>query len=275
MKIKILLTGGLLLFWVYCYAQDYKLDPKTSKAIPTFQGTVLIIKGEVRRFDKKHPDGIILEKGERLFTEDKIETSPKSLIKFQLTDQTIIALGPDSTFEIKEYEFQEIDNRKAILNLVKGQLRAVIYQKAKVGDLEFRTKNIAMGVRGTEFLANEFDQTEVALLSGRLLMTNLVNQQRNDLSASHYYVRSNSKTKIDPIPLTELVRLKAEHVKEEEAFRPFLERQKVESPISELIGEKMETEKIKDENPDENKEDQWKKVLKQLNLRLRENHNPR
>lgn len=275
MKILIILFGGLFLLGEVCFGQDYKLDPITSKAIPTFQGTVLLVKGEARRFDSKHPDGIILEKGERLYTKDRIETSPQSLVKFQLTDQTIIALGPNSLFEIKEYNFKEINKRKALLNLIKGQLRAVIYQKAQPGDLEFRTKSIAMGVRGTEFLANEFEQTEVALLSGTLLMTNLKNQQSNELAASHYYIRSDSKTKIEMIPQAELIRLKAEHVKEEEDFRPFLERQKIENENPVSIGEKQEEEATKKMPTSLNEDDQWKKVLKQLNLRLRENHNDR
>ncbi len=98
-----------------------------------------------------------------------------------------------------------------------------------------------MGVRGTEFLANEFEQTEVALLSGTLLMTNLKNQTSNELTASHYYIRNDSKTKIERLPQAELIRLKSEHIKEEEEFKPFLERQKIEAEkitsIADLIAE--------------------------------------
>ncbi len=63
-------------------AQDYKLDPQTSKTIPTFHGTVILVKGKSRRVNKENPTGLNLEKGQRLFAGDTIETMPASSIKF-------------------------------------------------------------------------------------------------------------------------------------------------------------------------------------------------
>lgn len=253
-------------------AQDYKLDPLTSKAIPTFQGTVLLIKGEARRFDKDHPEGVILDKGQRLFSGDKLETSARSMLKLQMTDQTIIALGPDSSFQIQKYEFQEIDKRKAWFHLARGQLRAVIYQKAKEGDLEFRTKSISMGVRGTEFLANEFENTEIALLTGKLLVTNLRDQKKDELSSAHYYLRTGQKTEVSAISQSEVTRLKAAHIVEEEAFRPFLDKGALRLSVGEQEAESLTVEQPLVENVSYPEEEQWKKVLEMLNRRLKENN---
>lgn len=258
---------------IHLSAQDYKLDPKTSKVIPTFQGIILLTKGQVQKKNKENPSGINLEKGQKIFSGDILQTMAASSIKFQMTDDTIIALGPNSSFEISKYEFQDKDQRQAVFNLVRGQLRAMIHRMAKVGDLEFRTPSIAMGVRGTEFLTNEINnKTQVALLSGKLEITTTKDQIRQSLQAGQHYIRAQDKIEIQNISPQELIRLKAEHVKEEDDFRPFLDLPKIPAPGPEITSLGIPTLSQTDEDRVLSQEDQWKKVLKQLNLRIKENN---
>lgn len=253
-------------------AQDYKLDPQTSKAIPTFHGTVILVKGKARRVNKENQSGLNLEKGQRLFAGDTIETMPASSIKFQMTDDTMIALGPNSSFEIRKYEFQDKDKRQAFFHLLRGQLRAMIHRMAKVGDLEFHTSSIAMGVRGTEFLANEFDnKTQIALLSGKLEVITNADQKKHDLVAGQYYLRAQEKIKISSFEASEITRLKASHIKEEDDFRPFLDLAKNQEMTSTANLLPLENQEIQT-NGIFPQEEQWKKVLEQLNLRIKENN---
>lgn len=184
----------------------------------------------------------------------------------------MIALGPNSSFEIKKYEFQDKDKRQAFFYLLRGQLRAMIHRMAKVGDLEFHTSSIAMGVRGTEFLTNEFEnKTQIALLTGKLQVITNGDQKKNDLIAGQYYLRTQDKIEVSSLTAPETTHLKASHIKEEEDFRPFLDLTKTQEQTNAITSAPLENPEVQPSNffP---QEDQWKKVLEQLNLRIKENN---
>jgi len=262
----------LFIFILNAYsAEDYKLDVATSKVVPTFHGTVLLMKGKSRRINKQNPTGLYLEKGQHVFAGDTIETMPDATIKFQMTDDTVIALGVKSIFEIKNYEFQDKDKRKAIFKLGQGQLRASIHQIARVGDLEFHTKNTKMGVLGTEFLMNESDgQTQVALLSGKLGISSSDGQNKYELTAGQYTTHKDNKNEIKSLPENELNRLKAAQLKEEDDFKPFLELAK--NTVSTKKDEAGSVGESSEDDENQKDEDKWKKVLNELNNSIKENN---
>lgn len=135
-------------------------------------GTVAMLQGKVWREvgEKKIPLSLSAD----IFEGDLIRTENKSYIKLLLTDDSIFDLGPDTQFKFEKFELnQDPSERTGTFNFLYGKMRSLFTVKAKEGHLKIKTPNVAMGVRGTEILANvqtiqKQTTTEIALLSGKI-----------------------------------------------------------------------------------------------------------
>ncbi len=260
----------IFLFWhSVASAQDFKLDPSTSKAVATFHATVLLINGEAKKISIKSGDAIQLEKGQRLLAGEKIKTLEKSSVKLQLTDDTIIAIGPSSEFEIQKYDFKSKEERSWLFRLIKGQIRALISQKAKPGELTLKTPNIAMGIRGTEFLSNHLqNETQVALLEGALALEHQNNELQ--LQKGEYFQTTNKETIKRQMTEKEIQETSNSELDEKTQFKSFLQI-KLEKKLQELkVLEKQFTNKIKKGLSPSSKKN-WRESLKKLNQQIESN----
>ena len=155
-------------------SNENECRPKTSKIKYDVLGNVTALSGDV--FKSKVNDSSSIRLGLKFGIKkgDIITTGKDSYVKIQLLDNTVISLGPESHFSFRNYEFESITDRSANFDLLKGKMRVKVNNKIERGKLKFNTMSISMGVRGTEFLANQStlktgDQIEhVALLSGQL-----------------------------------------------------------------------------------------------------------
>lgn len=151
-------------------AEDFAYDPATGKAMPKFIGELKTIKGQVFKEIQGRRTG--LKVGAQLYPGDTLVTEEKSFVRAMMVDQSTINLGPKSSLSFESFKYTDNTNRQAIYHLIQGQLRSVIKNKAKDGDISFKAKNAVMGIRGTEVLMNQhsigkIEITEFALLSGR------------------------------------------------------------------------------------------------------------
>lgn len=104
---------------------------------------------------KRENDLRPLQKGEKLYPHDVIQTAQKSTVGISFNDGTRIALGSKSTFSIDEYLFEPAANKFRLnVSLNKG---SAVFESGKIGKLapekvSFKVPQGIVGIRGTKFL---------------------------------------------------------------------------------------------------------------------------
>ena len=115
-----------------------------------------------------------------------------------MNDSTIITLGQNSHFNFKNYEQTSNTNRNAEYDLKMGKARVDVPVKVAKGKLNFNTRTVSLGVRGTEFLMHqEIDKDgnlkeQIALLKGALEVTREDGQKANMSAGEHYMLAKDS-----------------------------------------------------------------------------------
>ncbi|MBT3984443.1 MAG: FecR domain-containing protein [Bacteriovoracaceae bacterium] len=92
-----------------------------------------------------------LKKGDWVNEKTKISTGEKSFVKIVLSDKSQVTLGPKSSMVVQRGSKA---GKQGLISLIGGQLRAKVDKKQGAvakNKLLIRTKNAAMGVRGTDF----------------------------------------------------------------------------------------------------------------------------
>lgn len=96
-----------------------------------------------------------LQRGEKLFAHDAIQTGQKATVGISFNDGTRIALGGKSLFSIDEYLFEPAaKNFRFNVSLNKG---SAVFESGKIGKLapekvSFKVPQGIVGIRGTKFL---------------------------------------------------------------------------------------------------------------------------
>ncbi|HUP56309.1 MAG TPA: FecR domain-containing protein [Bdellovibrionota bacterium] len=120
----------------------------------TVAGSAVSIVGQVVLRRPPGSDSIV-RVGQPLQVGDVVVTSGAAAAKILLVDQTIVDLGPSTSFKIEEMEDGTSDERRARLGVDLGQVRASVNKRIRgKGRFHMRTKSTVMAVRGTEFVVN-------------------------------------------------------------------------------------------------------------------------
>ena len=134
-------------------------------------GKVTLVKGEVWavRGQNKHT----LALNDNLYSDDEIISQNRSLLKVTLNDETSIIIGPHSHFHFTDVRLNKKGEGRSTYDITYGFIRAKFVRKKKEGEVTFKTKNVAMGVRGTEFIIEVHDKdgkshSKIALLRGKV-----------------------------------------------------------------------------------------------------------
>lgn len=93
--------------------------------------------------------------GFRLEVADTVHTGPAGAVGITFTDNSLIALGPDSTYSIAEYSFDSTTQDGSFRSRIsRGTLSARSGRIAKRGEdrMLVETPATILGVRGTRFL---------------------------------------------------------------------------------------------------------------------------
>ena len=115
-------------------------------------GIVTALQGQVTLTDAEGTSDAI--EGTFVKLGDTIETGDESGVKILFDDDSLFALGDNSSVTINEFIYTP-QERKSISNITKGKMRAIIQgvQSGK-SDIEIRTPNGLAGVKGTTLYAN-------------------------------------------------------------------------------------------------------------------------
>lgn len=270
------------LFSLSLYAQDFTFDKEKGQAVPNFLCQLKLMRGKV--YKKSGEDLVEVKLGERFQKTDTIVTGEQSIAKVLVVDDTIITVGPSSELSFDNFEFMDKNNRKIIYNLVKGQLSGNIRNKAKDGDIQFKSKFTVLGVRGTEILmnfrtVNGVDVSEYALLSGKAQVSDDKGGKHDIAKGDHLvFLHDNGKkiSAMEKLKLSneEMNTLKALKIDETKDFKPLMPYYKAESVVmntteNSVTGESTDVqEKRVEKKP-------WQENLKELNKKLDENNKKR
>lgn len=92
---------------------------------------------------------ITLSTDDHVFEGDVIETAPDGIVRIDYADGSSTTVGADSSVEIAEFRHNSEDGSdRSIIGLLRGWLRSMT---GDIEDVEVRTRNATIGVRGTEF----------------------------------------------------------------------------------------------------------------------------
>lgn len=144
--IRTLPVGVLALAAAVASAQTPDADP--GPRVGTFkqvQGEVLLGRG----------DGRAVQPGEAVRPGERIRTGKDGAASLVLKDGTVLVLGPDSTADLSQYQFNSTTQEGNLLvELLQGSVRMVTGLLAKVNPERFKVKTptAVVGVRGTDFI---------------------------------------------------------------------------------------------------------------------------
>lgn len=113
--------------------------------------TITAIKGSANIERKALSIDAIL--GSALEEKDRIVTKDNSKLQLIFKDETVITIGANSNFSIKEYLFEDNKEPVARFNMLQGAMRTISGKIGKIAPQNFsvRTKNATIGIRGTNF----------------------------------------------------------------------------------------------------------------------------
>lgn len=279
-----------LLFAVFVttslFAQDFEFDKDKGRAVPKYIAQIKLLKGKVFKLSNGEMEEV--QVGARFSKLDTLVTSELSFAKIAVVDDTVVSIGPKSELKFSSFNFVDKTDRQITYDLIKGQLRAHVKNKAKDGEIIFKTKVTAMGVRGTEILINHqtFKNKEIseyALLSG---VADIKDKDRKlEIKDSDRVVFiQDPKTLLSANEKLSFSKAEGEYLKalkmdDEKEFKPFMpyfmpENVKQDSALYSMLFEGNSSTTGSTDTTQEPKRDNkknWRENLEKLNEKLRDN----
>ena len=119
----------------------------------------------------KYWESIDIKAGSKLYYGDQITTSSDSGAEIELKDGFIISIAPLSTIRLSR-TFMDLKKQTRVqrwLSVISGTIRALATEPRRPRKTKFRTRSMAMGVRGTDFvIENNGGQSKLITLSGEV-----------------------------------------------------------------------------------------------------------
>jgi hypothetical protein len=116
-------------------------------------GTFKQVEGEA--WVGKAADGRTAVSGDGIQINQRISTGKKGAASITLKDGTVLTIGPNSTMDLSQFEFNTTThNGNFLLDLVQGSVRVVtgLLGKANPEKFKVKTPTSVVGVRGTDFI---------------------------------------------------------------------------------------------------------------------------
>jgi len=114
--------------------------------VGAFKGTATV---------KRSNSTLNVKNGMALEVKDMIITAAKSRIQVILKDNTVVTIGPNSTFVFDAYTFGGKDDSEVKMHIDRGFFRSVTGKIGKLAPERFKVKTASatIGIRGTDFSA--------------------------------------------------------------------------------------------------------------------------
>lgn len=138
------------------HAQEAKVDRPGAKSQA---GIVKVVRGEVQVQRQAQP--LPLEVGDKLYPGDRVLTGADAAVGITLRDDTLMSLGPKTSFVLEDFKFDESSGEGNIaVRLAKGTLRYVsgLIGKYTPERQQVATPTATIGIRGTDFIVEVADE---------------------------------------------------------------------------------------------------------------------
>ena len=124
-------------------------------------GNVAALKGDANIL--RNSKTLKIKSGMSLEVKDKIVTSSQSRVQVILKDDTVVTIGPDSSFVFDAYTFGTKANSQVAMHIDRGFFRSVTGKIGKLAPERFKVKTVSatIGIRGTDFSALVSDNEEI------------------------------------------------------------------------------------------------------------------
>jgi len=161
-------------------------------------GQIEYLRGDVEvwRGDKKMPATNEL----KVFAGDKVITKQGARIRIRFVDESSMQMGENAQSSIRHYKVEE-GMVNVFLELIAGRARFMI-MKLKEADASYQVKMraVLIGVRGTDILAQAGNKEHIALVHGRINLSDQLGGTLN-LEPDSYIATSDKLPKqAQPIP---------------------------------------------------------------------------
>lgn len=100
---------------------------------------------------------IKLTKDSLILNDDEIKTKDHTKLQLLFNDNTIISIGKNSLFKVKDYIYDEKNNNYNVqFNMTNGVFRTITGKIGKIAPNKFKlnTKSASIGIRGTQIVLN-------------------------------------------------------------------------------------------------------------------------
>lgn len=120
------------------------------------QGTFKTVEGEVTLVHGNSRSAVVV--GQPVFQGDQIITGEKSATSITLRDGSVLSLGPNSSIELTQFEFDaKTQDGNMLVSLARGSLRVItgLIAKLRPEQVKITTPTTVIGVRGTDFIVEQ------------------------------------------------------------------------------------------------------------------------
>lgn len=164
--------------------------------------------------------------GAKLEAKDIVITKENSRLQIIFKDETIISLGKNSNFSIKEYLFEDSQAPIAKFEMIKGAMRTITGKIGKIAPDKFtvQTKTATIGIRGTNFsvVVGDDSSYQVYCTYGEISVT---------IERKEYIVKQGFYSNISPDGTVEIKEFSAQDLKDMKT-KNFGENKQRESEVS-------------------------------------------
>lgn len=124
-------------------------------------GNVAALKGNANIL--RHSKTLKIKSGIALEVKDKIVTSSQARVQVILKDNTVVTIGPNTSFVFDAYTFGTKANSQVAMHIDRGFFRSVTGKIGKLAPERFKVKTVSatIGIRGTDFSALVSDNEEI------------------------------------------------------------------------------------------------------------------
>jgi len=132
-------------------------------------GEITALQGEAQL--ERETAFLEVERGTPINIADRLETKKRSRVQVILNDDTVITIGPQSSYIFEAY--QDKGSPKVMMQLQHGFFKIVTGKIGKIAPERFKVKTKAstIGIRGTQFMATVQDDSEsIACSKGSLVV---------------------------------------------------------------------------------------------------------
>jgi hypothetical protein len=141
----------------------------TNQATDDWKKTVEQRGHTIARFNARYWESHQVKTGSKIYYGDQISTGPQSRLVVLLDDQIELGLGAETSTHLTRGYIKDQSSglTERWVSLISGVIRAKVEGAKAERPTQFRTRSIAMGVRGTEFiLSSRQGRSELATLEG-------------------------------------------------------------------------------------------------------------